>query len=158
MATTNITSTIQVEQLENIGDSVASKIFAVTQQIPEFEAAYPPSEYFGRMNGKKCLIQFAVLDQAIVGFKLGYEKTPTLFYSWMGGVLPHYRKMGVAKMLAKQQEQWAKQQGYTYIGMKTRNYLKNMLHFALSNDFYITDIETHPEPLNNRILLEKRLI
>jgi len=158
MATTNTTPAIQVEQLEIIEESVASKIFAVTQLIPEFKATYPPNEYLIRMQDKKCLVQFALIEEKIAGFKLGYGKTPTLFYSWMGGVLPHYRKMGVAKTLAKQQEQWAKQQGYTHIGMKTRNYLKNMLHFALSNDFYITGIETHPQPLDNRILLEKCLI
>lgn len=149
---------ISVELIHQFDESVGNRIVAFSQTVPEFGESYAFEEYRKRLEGKVCLIQFAQVKGKDAGFKIGYELKPGLFYSWMGGVHPEFRKIGVAKSLAQSQEQWVKTKGYGYIRMKTRNYLKNMLHFALSNAFYITGIEPHTDPLNNRILLEKKML
>ncbi|MGB0523488.1 MAG: GNAT family N-acetyltransferase [Flammeovirgaceae bacterium] len=149
--------TIHIELFEVLTPSIAEQIVAISHRIPEFNEPYKREEYYARLEGVSCCLLFAKIDEHLAGFKLGYGKSSRVFYSWMGGVLPAYRKIGVAKTLAQHQEQWAVEKEYEFIQMKTRNYLKNMLHFALSNQFYITGIEAYPNPLDNRILLEKAL-
>lgn len=103
------------------------------------------------------LLLSAEVAGEIAGFKVGYERDSS-FYSWMGGVRPEYRRMGIAKALAQRQEAWAKSRGYQHIRFKTRNYLKPMLIFALNNGFYISAVEKRTDPLSNRIWLEKVLV
>jgi GNAT superfamily N-acetyltransferase len=63
------------------------------------------------------------------------------FYFWPGGVLPEYRRLGIASTLAQEQEDWAKQQGYSPVFFKTRNRRKAMLIFALKNGFDMAGFE-----------------
>lgn len=129
----------------------------VSQLIPEFWDAYEEAEYHKRLSHTPHLILVAFEENQPIGFKVGYERED-YFYSWMGGILPEYRKQGVAKALAEYQENWAKEKGYTTIVFKTRNYLKGMLIFAMKNGFHIIDIEKHSEIEQHRILLQKKLV
>ncbi|MCI4647946.1 GNAT family N-acetyltransferase [Phaeodactylibacter sp.] len=130
---------------------------ACSRQIPELKNPYPAAEYEQRLSGVPHLLLLAESDGDMAGFKAGYERAG-VFYSWMGGVCPEYRRQGVAQALAREQENWAKAEGYRHIRFKTRNYLKPMLIFALNNGFYITAVEKRADPLSNRIWLEKVLI
>lgn len=126
--------------------------------IPEFDNPYSSEEYLNRLNNKKHLIAVAELHNQLVGFKVGYEWTDNAtFYSWMGGVLPEFRKMGVARNLAEFQEQYARRNGFERILMKTRNMHKNMLIFAIASGFNIIQVEPKSEVLENRILLSKKI-
>jgi ribosomal protein S18 acetylase RimI-like enzyme len=49
------------------------------------------------------LILVASIQKMLLGYKVAYKDGQDL-YSWMGGVLPEYRKMGIAKKLADEQE------------------------------------------------------
>ena len=126
-------------------------------QIPEFEKPYQKEEYEKRLKNCKHLVLVAYDKNTPVGFKIGYEREKGSFYTWMGGVLPKYRKHGVAKELAKKQEAWAKEQGYKLIKLKTRNKYKSMLQFAISSGFNITCVEEINDVENYRILLEKKI-
>ena len=75
----------------------------------------------------------AEVDGEPAGFKVGYERE-NYFYSWMGAVLPAYRRLGIAQKLADQQEKWAKSAGYTTIRFKTRNHHKGMFIFARATE------------------------
>lgn len=130
---------------------------ACSRRIPELVNPYDTIEYERRLPGVPHLLLLAESGGEMAGFKVGYEREGT-FYSWMGGVHPAYRREGVAKLLAREQEDWAKQQGYRHIRFKTRNYLKPMLIFALTNGFYISAVEKRADPLSNRIWLEKVLV
>ena len=125
-------------------------------EIPEFASPYPAAEYEKRLRGLPHLLLVAEVNGELAGFKAGYERDGA-FYSWMGGVCPKYRRQGVAKALAREQESWAKSKGYGYIRFKTRNYLQPMLIFALRNGFYIVGVEKRKDPRSNRIWLEKVL-
>lgn len=128
----------------------------ISKQIPEFSDAYEQVEYEKRLSKARHLILGAYYEGQAMGFKVGYERGD-YFYSWIGGVIPRFRKQGVAQALADFQENWAKNNGYTTIVFKTRNYLKGMLIFALKNGFHIIDVETYPDISRNRILLQKKL-
>jgi ribosomal protein S18 acetylase RimI-like enzyme len=100
----------------------------------------------------------AYLNNTPVGFKIGYEtQTKQNFYSWMGGVLPKYRQLGIAEKLLEYQVQRVIKTGYLRILVKTRRKHKSMLKLLHTHGFlqigtipYNTDEET-------RILYEKKL-
>ena len=128
-------------------------------QIPEFDDnQYTESEFTKRLNDVDSLILIAIASDKVVGFKVGYKRDEDgSFYSWMGGVVPKFRKQKIAKKLAAAQEKWAEGRGYSAIIFKTRNYLKPMLIFALQNGFNIIDVIPKEKISNHRIILRKEL-
>ena len=131
-------------------------IVRLSNQLPEFQNPHGASEYHRRMDNVPHLILVAYVEEKPVGFKVGYEREGN-FYSWMGGILPEYRKFGIAKKLAQYQETWATNQGYESVTFKTRNSHKGMLIFALKNGFNIIGFKERETVETNRILLRKRL-
>jgi predicted GNAT superfamily acetyltransferase len=123
--------------------------------IPEFDDIYSREEYDKRLKNNSLILLAYNQNQTPIGFKIGYEKNKSVFYSWFGGVIPEYRKQGVAKALATYQENQVRKQGYKAIRMKTKNEFKPMLLFAIKNDFNI--INTYMKPNGRKILLEKLL-
>lgn len=131
----------------------------VMSLIPEFEDnQYDNAVFIKRLSGIESLILVAVTNNRNVGFKVGYKRHQDgSLYSWMGGVVPEFRKLGIAKKLADYQEKWAIKRGYTAIIFKTRNYLKPMLIFALKNGFNVIDVIPKEKITNHRIILRKEL-
>lgn len=132
---------------------------AVSNQIPELENPHAKEVYESRMKGKKHLILIAYVEEKMVGFKVGYDKFDDgkNFYTWMGGILPAFRKKGIAAALAKKQETWIAQNGFQNVILKTRNKHQGMLILAIKNDFKIIEIETRENIEEYRILLKKAL-
>lgn len=136
---------------------------AISQQIPEFKYAPLSSEaetrlYQHRMQNKPQLILIAWVNGQPAGFKAGYQRYNShTFYSFMGAVLPQYRRMGIARALAQEQEKWAKQNGYTRLVFKTRNRFANMLLFAIGNGFAIVKVKAIQSIADYRIHLQKKL-
>ncbi len=132
--------------------------YHVACEIPEFgNQAYDLEEYKRRLvNSHHILIGF--YENQPVGFKAGYQRGEQgQFYSWMGGVLPAFRRYGLAEELALKQEQWARQQGYTSVWFKTRNRNREMLQFALARGFNVVEVQKKPNIEDFRIILEKSL-
>jgi ribosomal protein S18 acetylase RimI-like enzyme len=129
---------------------------AVSQRIPEFINPPKKREYQRRLDKVPHLVLVAFVGENPVGFKVGYERDGS-FYSWMGGVLPSYRRQSVALKLALAQEKWARKKGYKSITFKTRNQHKNMLLFALKRGFQIVGFKEKDDISTNRILLSKVL-
>lgn len=72
-----------------------------------------------------------------VGCKLGYERKPGHYYSWLGGVEPAFRGQGIAAQLMRQQHAWCRQQGYRRIRTQTYNQWRAMLLLNLKAGFDI---------------------
>lgn len=132
------------------------EVVKLSNQIPEFQNPHGEAEYHKRLKALPHLILIAYCEGNPVGFKVGYDRNG-FFYSWMGGVLPHFRKLGVAKKLANFQEAWATKQGYDSVTFKTRNSHKAMLIFALKNGFDIIGFKERETIETSRILLRKKL-
>ena len=126
-------------------------------KIPEFNSPYEIKEYKKRCAGKH-LALIAEIDNQPVGFKIGYDQFKNgSFYSWMGGVLPKFRRMGVAYSLANFQEKWAAENGFNSIILKTRKKHDEMIAFSLNRGFIIIE-ETQITPVEEtRIWMEKSL-
>ncbi len=131
-----------------------SDVQNLSLQIPEFETPYSDEKFKKRLLENKSLILIASYNGQQIGFKAGYKRDD-YFYSWVGAVLPEYRKMGIAKKLAIYQEKWAKKEGFDQIVFKTRNRFKSMLLFGLTNGFDIIGFEAKDDISNFRIILKK---
>ena len=141
----------------HVRENQLDEAFTVSKQIPEFENPYQFDEYQKRLNVKH-LILTAEIQEKPVGFKIGYERdNDSSLYSWMGGVLPKFRKQGVAEKLADYQEKWASENGYNSIKLKTRKKHEAMIVFSSKRGFVITkEISKIPEA-ETRICMEKKL-
>ena len=98
----------------------------------------------------------AINGERIVGFKAGYEESPGIYYSWMGGVLQKHRGKGYASRLMKLQHQWCQDAGFKSVRTKTLSKWESML--ALNRRFGFQVIGYEPcEKGSEKIVMEKQL-
>ncbi len=133
--------------------------FDLSLKIPEFQPIYYPLKTWEkRLLNREYIALVAYHNDMAAGFKVGYFQNEKVFYSWMGGVLPDFRKLGIGKTLARTQENLLKERKVELLTMKTRNRNKAMLIMAIKNEFKITKAEHRGEDiLNSRIYLQKKL-
>ncbi len=142
--------------------------FKLIEEIPEqkymddlvhlytsiFEDAIVPF-FIQRLHTKQKLLSLiAYKNEEPIGFKIGYEYNDSTFYSWVGGIIPNYRRKSIASSLAKQQEHWAKNNGFNKLRTKSMNRFKPMLIFNLKNGFDIIQVYTN-EKGQTKIIFEK---
>ena len=133
-----------------------TQVVTLSQQIPEFINPHPAEEYQKRLANRPHLILIAYVEDKPAGFKVGYERED-YFYSWMGAILPAFRRNNMATLLAEAQEDWAKRKGYPHVTFKTRNHLKPMLLFAIKRGFNILAVDKRDSIEDYRIILRKKL-
>ena len=111
--------------------------------------------FIERIKTKENILILIAYDKEIpIGFKIGYRYNETTFYSWVGGVLENFRNKGVAKQLAKLQENWCKKKQFSKIRTKSMNKFKPMLILNLKNDFNIVHVYTNQKK-QTKIVFEK---
>ena len=102
-----------------IREGSIDEILKVVAYIPEFKDPYSHEEFNKRLSCENSLILVAKEAGKWTGFKCGYEEDAGHFYSWMGGVVPAYRRKGVADKLLKEMEGWCRVRGYEKLKFKT---------------------------------------
>jgi len=111
-----------------------------------------------RIHKKESLLLVLCYHQnKLAGFKIGYRYNDTTFYSWVGGVLPKYRRNGIAKKLAQLQEEKVRERGYRKMRTKSMNRFRPMMILNLKNGFDIANIYTN-DLGQTKIVFEKNLI
>ncbi len=95
-------------------------------------------------------------NQQLIGFKIGYPYNKDTFYSWIGGVLPDYRQLGIANILAEEQEIYAKKQRFIKLRTKSMNRFKPMMILNLKRGFEIIETYTNKRG-QKKIIFEKEL-
>lgn len=80
-------------------------------------------------------------DGMLLGFKLGYARCDDTFYSWLGGIHPSIRRMGVARQLMQRQHDWARDRGYAAVETRTRTVNNAMIILNLQSGFQIVGYE-----------------
>ncbi|HZG16891.1 MAG TPA: GNAT family N-acetyltransferase [Candidatus Bathyarchaeia archaeon] len=113
---------------------------------------------FAELKNKDGILILVAMDEsAIVGYKIGYQRKPRHYYSWLGGVDPAYRKHGIGNTLMRMQHEWCKQHDYQTIRTHTKNKWRDMIILNLRHGFDI--IGTWTDDLGEpKIMLEKRLV
>lgn len=91
-----------------------------------------------------------------LGFKAGYRRNESTFYSWLGGVLPEARGQGVARRLMLAQHEWVRAQGYGYVTTETYNRYREMLLLNIRTGFDVVGTQTTPNG-ETKILLRRAL-
>ena len=102
------------------------------------------------------LIVLCYNSDMLVGFKIGYRYNETTFYSWVGGVLLSYRQKGIAKQLAKLQEENVTTKRYSKMRTKSMNRFKPMMILNLKNGFNIVQVYTN-DIGQTKVVFEKEL-
>jgi GNAT superfamily N-acetyltransferase len=99
----------------------------------------------------------ARVDDAPVAFFLGFELKPTIFFAWFYGVLPAFRRQGIASQLMDAVHGWAKLQEYEAIRFECHNQHRPMLHLAIAQEYDIVGMRWDPERGANLVLFQKTL-
>jgi len=111
--------------------------------------------YLGRYNGLQLV---ARLKDRPVGFFLGFELKPTVFFAWFYGVLPEFRRQGIASQLMDAVHSWARQNDYESIRFECHNQHRPMLHLAIAEEYDIVGMRWDPDRGANLVIFEKSLI
>ena len=94
-------------------------------------------------------------EGALVGFKIGYALTQTRYYSWLGGVVPEYRRDGVAQALLSEQEERVRGVGYLRIRVKSMRKFPGMLALLQTNGYTLVPARGGAD--SAKLTFEKRL-
>lgn len=140
-----------------VREASLKEILALYHRLPEFEDCRSEADLQARLAGNQTSQLIACVNGLPAGFKLGYALSETEFYSWLGGVLPEFRRDGVAQALLAAQEKWAVEQGYRTLSVKTRNKFRGMLMMLLKNGYQLIEMERKGDPADSRLLLQKSL-
>ena len=126
-----------------------NQIFRPPRDIDEFRRRFR-----GRYN---ILRMIARIKDQPVGFFMGFELKPTVFFSWFYGVLPDQRRQGVATQLMDAVHSWARQNEYESIRFECHNQHRPMLHLAIAQEYDIVGIRWDPYRGDNLVIFEKVL-
>lgn len=136
-----------------LGETVISEIWGVLKVC--FDPG-PSVNFAARVGEKRKPMALTARDgDRVVGFKLGYERTREEFYSWLGGVLPDYRRRGIAAELLKRQHAWCVDTGYPTVTTEVVNRNVAMLKLNLDHGFMI--VGTRADDNGLKVLLSKQL-
>lgn len=82
-------------------------------------------------------VLIAFIDNQAVGFKIGFEDGDGVFKSWLSGVAPDYRGIGIATDLMRRQHEWCRKSGYTKVTSAIENRFREMIILSLKLGFQI---------------------
>ncbi len=104
------------------------------------------------------LILLALVDAVPVGFKIGYHENRYTFYSAKGGVLPGYRRQGIARAMLVEMMARARKRGYTRFAYDTfPNMHPGMTILGLREGFRLMKADYNPAYRDYRLRFEKKL-
>jgi GNAT superfamily N-acetyltransferase len=121
---------------------------------PPRDAAFFRRRFQGRCN---VLMLVASQQNDPMGFYIGFELKPTVYFSWFYGVAPPYRRTGIASQLMDAVHAWAAEQGYESIRFECHNQHRPMLHLAIARMYDIVGIRWDPDRGDNLVIFEKSL-
>ncbi len=115
--------------------------------------------FMRRYRGRHNVLQMvARVHDRPVGFSLGFELKPGVFFSWFYGVVPEYRRQGIASQLMEAVHSWARLDDYESIRFECHNQHRPMLHLGIAQEYDIVGIRWDPDRGANLLLFQKALI
>src|SRR5262245_5063926 len=111
-----------------------------------------------RFQGRYNILQMiARIKDRPVGFFMGFELKPTTFFAWFYGVLPDYRRQGIATQLMEAVHEWAREQEYESVRLECHNSARAMLHLAIELGYTVAGMRCEPERADNLVIFEDTL-
>lgn len=139
---------IEPDEMQVVVD-LYNQIFRPTRTLQSFERRFR-----GRYNVLRLV---ARLRNEAVGFFLGFELKPQVFFAWFYGVLPEYRRLGIASQLMDAVHDWARQNEYESLRFECHNQHRAMLHLAIAKEYDIVGMRWDPDRGENLVIFEKVL-
>ncbi|MHC4441213.1 MAG: GNAT family N-acetyltransferase [Planctomycetota bacterium] len=121
---------------------------------PARDRAFIERRLEGRINP---LILMAHIEKRPVGFAIAYEIKPSTFYCWLIGVLPDYRRAGIASQLMEALAAVAADCGYKLIRFECFNRQRAMLHLAIKHGYNIVGLRYDIDTGDNLLIMEHDL-
>jgi GNAT superfamily N-acetyltransferase len=142
--------------IEIVGPEELPLIAEMYNQI--FRPARDVESFRRRFRGRYNILQMvARLKDKPVGFFLGFELKPTVFFAWFYGTLPDFRRQGISSQLMEAVHDWARQHDYETIRCECHNRHRPMLHLSISLGYDIVGIRWDPDRGDNLVIFEKLL-
>lgn len=142
--------------IEVVGPEDLPIIASLYNQI--FRPPRDVDSFHRRFRGRYNVLQLvARIGSQPVGFFLGFELKPTIFFAWFYGVIPECRRQGIASQLMDAVHSWAKQNDYESIRFECHNQHRPMLHLAIALQYDIVGIRWDPDRGDNLVIFEKVL-
>jgi GNAT superfamily N-acetyltransferase len=142
--------------IERVGPEELPEIVQLYNQI--FRPSRDLESLRRRFRGRYNVLQLvARLEERPVGFFLGFELKPTVYFAWFYGVLPEFRRQGIASQLMDAVHSWAQQNDYESVRFECHNHHRAMLHLAITLEYDIVGIRWDPDRGDNLLIFEKVL-
>lgn len=123
-----------------------------------FRPERTPESFSRRFQGRsKILVLVARLKTNAVAYYVGFELKPSVHFAWLVGVVPEFRRQGVASRMMQTAQMWAREQGYVSLRFECNNTHRPMLHFGISNEYQIVGIRWDPDTGQNLVIFERLL-
>jgi GNAT superfamily N-acetyltransferase len=123
-----------------------------------FRPARDEADFRRRYLGRHNILQMvAQVDGRPVAFFIGFELKPKVFFAWFYGVVPEFRRQGIASQLMEAVHDWARLQDYDAIRFECHNQHRPMLHLAIAQGYDILGIRWDPDRGANLVLFQKQL-
>ena len=107
---------------------------------------------------KDLLLLIARFEGMPAGFKVGYRENRFVFYSAKGGVLPDFRRRGIARFLMYAMMDRAREQGYSRFAFDTfPNLHPGMTVLAVTEGFRLIKSDYNTAYREYRLRFEKKL-
>lgn len=104
------------------------------------------------------MILVAWVDEEPAGFKIGYRENRFVYYSAKGGVLPEYRRQGIARRMLWYMMDEARNRGYVRFTFDTfPNRDRGMTVLGLNEGFRVVKADFNKSYKDWRLRFEKRL-
>jgi len=142
--------------IDIIGQDELPLVVELYNQIfrPARDEEFFRRRYLGRHN---VLQMIAQVNQRPVGLFLGFELKPRVFFAWFYGVLPTFRRQGIASQLMEAVHEWAQTNEYDAIRFECHNPHRPILHLGIAQEYDIVGIRWDPDRGANLVLFQKTL-
>lgn len=125
--------------------------------IPELPNVLTPENYAITLENTPHTILVAKDNDQFIGFKIAYALNESTLFIWLTGILPEYRRKGVAKLLLGGVEAWARAHSFNTIETRMSNHFPQMMEMLMANGFLVASVE-QTEALNHGLVtLQKPL-
>jgi len=126
-----------------------NQVFRPARDLESFERRFR-----GRYNVLRLM---ARVDDRPVGFFVGFELKPNVFFAWFYGVVPEFRRAGIASQLMEAVHEWATEHEYESVRFECHNQHRPMLHLAIAKEYDIVGMRWDPDRGDNLVIFEKVL-
>ncbi len=121
---------------------------------PARETSFFERRFLGRHNP---LVMVAAVDGDPVGFVLGFELKPDVFFTWLVGVVANVRRQSIGSQLLEAAQAWAAQHEYLAIRFECPSSVRPMLHMGIAHDYDIVGLRWDPDLATNLVIFQKSL-